>query len=68
MAPVPEHLQEVIERGEPLTEAQVRELIEAEARALGMKGEEAICRARAGTLPRHYIADDIALLVQLLPA
>jgi hypothetical protein len=62
---VPEALQRAISTGE-LTEVQLRELIELEANALSLSTEEAIKRAKAGTLPRHYIADDLALLVDLL--
>jgi hypothetical protein len=57
-------LQEAIERGE-LTREQLRELLEQEARALGLEVEEAIRRARLGTLPHTYIGADIELLAEL---
>ena len=67
MTPLPEALQEAIEKGE-LTEAQLRELIALEAQALGLTYEEAVRRARDRRLPKNYIAADLELLVQLLPA
>jgi hypothetical protein len=59
-------IQKKIDRGEPLTEAEVREIIRAEAAELGLSLEEAIDRARAGTLPRQFPAPDIELLVGML--
>ncbi|MBI2455100.1 MAG: hypothetical protein A3G35_16250 [candidate division NC10 bacterium RIFCSPLOWO2_12_FULL_66_18] len=67
MTPLPEALQEAIEKGE-LTEAQLRELIALEAQALGLTYEEAVRRARDRCLPKNHIAADLELLVQLLPA
>lgn len=65
MVALPESLRQAVERGE-LTEDQLRELIALEAEALGLSPDEAIYRAKAGTLPHHYVADDLALLVALL--
>jgi hypothetical protein len=67
MSPLPAALQEAIERGE-LTEAQLRELIALEAKALGLTYEEAVRKARDRRLPKNYIGADLELLVQLLPA
>ncbi len=67
MTPVPETLQQAIERGE-LTETQLRELIALEAEALGLTFEEAVERARHGRLPKNYIGTDLELLIDLLPA
>lgn len=67
MADLPDDLREAIESGR-LTRAQLRRLIELEARALNLSVEEAIQRARTGTLPKHYIADDLALLVVMQAA
>lgn len=67
MPELPKSLQQAIEQGE-LTDAQLRELIGLEAKALGLLStEEAIEHAKAHTLPRNYIADDLALLIELLP-
>ena len=67
MTPLPTDLQQAIERGE-LTEGQLRELIELEAKALGLTYEEAVQRAKERRLPKNYIGSDLELLVQLLPA
>jgi len=66
MAAAPLAIQGKIDRGEELSEAEVRAIIAAEAAELGLALEEAIARARAGTLPRHYLASDIELLVGML--
>lgn len=62
---IPVALQDAI-KGGSLTRAQLKRLIGLEAKAIHLSTEEAIERARAGELPRHYIADDIAQLVRLL--
>ena len=67
MTPLPTDLQKAIERGE-LTEAQLRELIELEAKAIGLTYEEAVKKARERRLPKNYIGADLELLVQLLAA
>jgi hypothetical protein len=67
MSELPPSLVEAIERGE-LTEDQLHELITLEARALGLDHDEAVKRARDGTLPRTHIGADLELLVELLPA
>jgi hypothetical protein len=67
MPELPTELREAIERG-TLTPAQLSQLIELEAACLGLSAEEAIQRAQAGTLPKHYIADDLALLVEMQAA
>lgn len=64
---MPPDLLEAIENGEISLE-QLRELIRIEAQDLGLGLEEAIRRARARTLPRGVIADDLELLVGMLPA
>lgn len=66
MPDVPADIQAALEAGE-LSEAQLRELIRLEAEALGMTFEEAVAKARAGTLPRTLIASDLEMLVELLP-
>lgn len=65
MAPLPEALQEAIEKGE-LTEAQLRELITLEAEALGLDYTQAVKLARERRLPKNYIGADLELLVELL--
>ena len=67
MTPLPTDLQQAIERGE-LTEAQLRELIELEAKAIGLTYTEAVKKARERRLPKNYIGADLELLVQLLAA
>lgn len=57
-----------IEQGQPITERQLRELITAEARGIGLSFDEAVRAAREGTLPSGSLfASDIAFLVDLLP-
>jgi hypothetical protein len=67
MTPLPESLQEAIEKGE-LTEAQLRELIAREAMALGLDYAQAVKLAREHRLPKNFIGADLELLVELLPA
>jgi hypothetical protein len=67
MPELPASLVEAIERGE-LTPEQLAELIRLEARALGFDYEEAVARAKAGTLPKTHIGADLSLLVDLLAA
>lgn len=58
-------LLDALERGS-LTEEQLRELIASEARQLGLTFEEAVSRARSGTLPRNVLGIDLRLLICLL--
>jgi len=51
-----------------LSESELRALIAEEAKLLGLTFEDAVKRARNRTLPRTYIGDDLALLIELLPA
>lgn len=66
MAPLPPDLQKAIEKGR-LTEAQLRELITLEAKALDLDYAEAVKRARERRLPKNHIGADLELLVDLLP-
>jgi hypothetical protein len=50
-----------------LTETQLRALIADEAKLLGLTFDDAVKRAKSRTLPRTYIGDDLALLIELLP-
>jgi hypothetical protein len=59
-------LLEAIDHGD-LTDAQLRELITAEAAVLGLDYETAVKRARARTLPKTVYGLDLELLVMLLP-
>jgi hypothetical protein len=61
--PTAEEVQRAVQSGDILGDAHLRALIEIDARALGMSPDEAIIRARAGTLPRTPIADDLILLL-----
>jgi hypothetical protein len=68
MGSLPANLIKAIEEGEPITENQLRELIAAEARELGMSFEQAVKAAEEGVLPTgNLFASDIAFLVDLLP-
>ena len=64
MPRIPKSLRTAIQSGR-ISTAQLDRLIDLEAQALGLSAREARRRAAAGTLPRHFIADDLALLVQL---
>ena len=61
--PTPEETQQAIQEGTLLTDDHLRALIELDARALGLSTDEALLRARAGSLPRNPIADDLLLLL-----
>jgi uncharacterized protein len=53
---------------EVLAAQRARDLLDmvvADARALGMSTDEAIIRARDGSLPKNPIADDLILLLSL---
>lgn len=65
MPKVPKPLQEAIDRGKLSTE-QLRQLIELEARLLGLSVEEVIQLAKKNDLPRNYVGRDLSLLVELL--
>ena len=57
-----------IERGRPITEEQLKELITAEAKEIGLSFDRAVRAARERTLlPGSLFASDIAFLVDLLP-
>ncbi len=62
---MPPALREAIEQGE-LSQQQLRELIEFEAEDLGLSFDEAVRRAREGTLPKTVAGMDLELLVQAL--
>ena len=47
---------------------QLRDIIRREAALLQLSFDDAVTRAKARTLPRNHIGDDISLLVELLPA
>lgn len=49
-----------------LTQAQLRQLITIEASDLGLGFDEAVRRARDGSLPKNVIGLDLELLVELL--
>jgi len=64
---LPEALVRKIDAGEELSGAELRCLIDAEAALLGLSGDEAVERARRGTLGGSYIEADLELLVSMLP-
>ncbi len=67
MTPLPQALQEAIERGK-LTESQLRELITLEAQELGLNYDDAVRLAKERRLPKNRLGADIELLVELLAA
>jgi hypothetical protein len=60
-------LQAAIEIGE-LTLEQLRELIEEEAKGLGLTFEDAQRMAKQNLLPKNALGSDVEFLFQLLPA
>ncbi len=57
-----------IEQGRSITAGQLKELITAEAKEIGLSFDEALRAARERTLlPGSLFASDIAFLVDLLP-
>lgn len=60
-------LQAAIEIGE-LTPEQLRELIEEEAKELGLTFEDAQRMAKQNRLPKNALGSDVEFLFQLLPA
>ena len=68
MGNLPANLIKAIEQGQPITEEQLKELIAAEAKELGLSFDEAVKAAQEGVLPSgNLYASDIAFLVDLLP-
>jgi hypothetical protein len=67
MGELPISVIEAMSEGE-ITQEQLRQLITAEAEALSMDFDEAVSRARQGSLPKNAIGADIELLVELLAA
>jgi hypothetical protein len=67
MPELPEELRKAIESGK-LTDEQVRLLIELEAKVIGLSYDEARARAKARSLPRNGIGNDLQLLFGLVPA
>ncbi len=68
MRNLPANLVKAIEQGQPITEEQLRELIAAEAKEIGLSFDEAVRAAQEGTLPSGCLfASDIAFLVDILP-
>ena len=62
---IPPELMQAIESGE-LTQAQLRQLITIEAQVMGLSFDDAVCQARARTLPKTLLGSDIEMLVELL--
>jgi hypothetical protein len=63
---VPSDLLQAME-GDALTDEQLRRLIALEAAQLGLNFDEAVRRARDGSLPKTVVGSDVELLVDLLP-
>lgn len=53
--------------GGALTDEQLCRLITLEAAQLGLGFDEAVRRAREGSLPKTVVGSDVELLVDLLP-
>ena len=64
---LPHDLRHAIETSS-MSEAQARQLIEIEARELGLTYDEAMQKAREGTLPTGPLGTDIEFLAALLVA
>ena len=63
---MPPDLLEAIESDGELTREQFRQLFEIEAESIGLTFDEAIEAARAGTLPRHPIGDDLMFIASII--
>jgi len=63
---LPRELREAIEEG-LITVEQLKEWIWYDAQALGLDYQEAVARARRGTLPANVIGSELTMLVKLLP-
>jgi len=64
---LPTDLRHAIETSS-MTEAQIHQLIEFEARVLGLTYDEAMQKAKEGTLPTGPIGTDIEFLAALFAA
>ena len=62
---LPQEILDAIDHG-VVTQAQLKEIIEFRAEALGLGYDEAVQRARKDTLPRNTTGTDLRLLVSLL--
>lgn len=65
-AQMPPELLAAIEGDGVLTEEQFRQLFEIEAESIGLTFDEAIAAARAGTLPRNPIGDDLKFIASII--
>jgi hypothetical protein len=63
---VPADLRQAMANG-ALTNEQLRRLIALEAAQLGLSFDEAVRRARDGSLPTTVVGSDVELLIDLLP-
>lgn len=66
MPKLPNDLLRAMKEGQTLTEAQLRQLIELEAKAIGLSFDEALERARERKLPNNPIGLDLSLLIEML--
>lgn len=64
---MPADLVRALEDG-ALTDDQLVQLITIEAAELGLSFDEAVQRARDGSLPKNLIGLDLEMLVSLLPS
>jgi hypothetical protein len=55
-----------LERGNPLSTEDVRELIAHEAKLVGLTYDQALRRARTRTLPHNHLGADLQLLIDML--
>jgi len=63
---MPADLLVAIESDGELTREQFRQLFEIEAESIGLTFDEAIAAARAGTLPRDPIGDDLLFIASII--
>lgn len=63
---MPPDLLAAIEGDGELSREQFRQLFEIEAESIGLTFDEAIAAARAGTLPKNPIGDDLDFIASML--
>lgn len=63
---IPQDIIDAMESETPLTEDQLRRLIEAEAEMIGLTFDEAVELDRRGALPKNALGSDIHFLLLLL--
>lgn len=67
MPGIPQDILDAMDGEKTLTIDQLRRLIEAEAKAIGLTYEQALERRDEGKLPGCPIGGDLSLLIEMLP-